>query len=46
MGIKGIEALEEYLDTGHVNEYITIDVDVVTINNIEEYIQNGEEAEE
>lgn len=43
MGIKGIEALEEYLDTGHVNEYITIDVDVVTIDNVKEYMQGGEE---
>lgn len=45
MGVEAIRALEEYVNTGHVNNFINIDVDVVTINNMKEYLQDGQKEE-
>ncbi|MBD5526190.1 MAG: sugar ABC transporter substrate-binding protein [Lachnospiraceae bacterium] len=46
MGIYCVKSLDEYLETGHVNDFITMDVNVVTQRNIEEYLKNAEKQKE
>lgn len=40
IGIHCVKALDEYLETGHVNDFVTMDVNAVTSNNVEEYLKN------
>lgn len=40
MGKYCIEALQEYEDYGNVNEYMPSDIDVVTADNVKNYIKN------
>lgn len=42
MGINSIKALDEYIETGHVNDFVTMDVNAVTVNNVEEYLRDAE----
>ena len=46
MGALCIEALKEYEEYGNVNEYLPVDIKVVTSDNINDYIrEKAEEAE-
>lgn len=38
LGASCVDALEEYLTTGHVSDYVTLDVTAVTKHNIGEYL--------
>jgi ribose transport system substrate-binding protein len=40
-----VDALAEYENTGHVSEYISVDIKLITNNNVGEYLINGEEAQ-
>ena len=48
MGAFCIEALKEYEEYGNVNEYLPVDIRVVTADNINDYIdeKNGEAEDE
>lgn len=41
MGIYCVKALDEYIETGYVNNYVTMDVDTITKNNVERYLENA-----
>ena len=41
MGIDSVDSLNEYITTGYVNDYIVMDVDTVTTNNVGEYMKNA-----
>lgn len=41
MGIDSVDSLNEYIATGYVNDYIVMDVDAVTANNVREYMENA-----
>lgn len=45
MGSKAVSALNEYRETGYVNDYITLEAEAVNKNNIREYIENGQKTE-
>lgn len=45
MGSYCVEALDEYLDTGYVSEYFSVDFTLIDANNIKSYIEDGEEHE-
>lgn len=45
MGIDSVRALDEYIETGHVNDFVTMDVNAVTSNNVKEYMHNAEDQE-
>lgn len=40
MGIKCIEAMTEYWENGHVSGYKPVEVRVITLGNVEEYMEN------
>ncbi len=40
LGKASITALQEYQETGHVSDYMTIDVRAITKRNVQEYIKN------
>ncbi len=48
MGSYCIEALKEYEESGYINEYMPVDVRVVTADNIDDYLNEskGEDADE
>ncbi|NLG04721.1 MAG: sugar ABC transporter substrate-binding protein [Clostridia bacterium] len=46
MGRYCVEALDEYLDTGYVSEYFSVDFTLIDANNIKDYLKNGEDNEE
>lgn len=46
MGEYCVKALNEYLDTGYVSEYLPVDILMVTGSNIKEFIHENEEAQE
>lgn len=46
IGTHCVKALDEYLETGHVNDYLTMDVNVITSNNVEGYLNNAAEQNE
>ncbi|MBD5545394.1 MAG: sugar ABC transporter substrate-binding protein [Lachnospiraceae bacterium] len=37
MGADCVDGLNEYIATGYVNDYVVMDVDAVTVNNLREY---------
>lgn len=41
MGMYSVNALNEFIETGHVSDYIAMDVNTVTKNNVEEYLRNA-----
>ncbi|MDD3337975.1 MAG: sugar ABC transporter substrate-binding protein [Lachnospiraceae bacterium] len=43
LGTSCVQTLNTYLDTGHVSDYVTLDVNSVTRKNVEEYIKNEQE---
>ena len=45
MGEYSVEALEEYRETGHVSDYFGVDTDLITIENVRDYLENGGERE-
>ena len=45
MGWTAAQALNEYRETGYVNDYITLEAEVVSKNNIREYLEDEEKAE-
>lgn len=46
MGIRSMKALDEYVETGHVSDYVTMDVYTVTSNNIKRYLRDAAEEKE
>ena len=46
IGISAVQALDEYSRTGHVNDFVTLDVSTVTKKNVERYRQAYAEAQE
>lgn len=40
MGIQSVKALDEYIENGHVDEFITVYVNTVTLNNLKEYLKD------
>ena len=45
MGEYSIEALEEYRETGYVSDYFGVDTDLITIENVRDYLEDGGEQE-
>lgn len=45
MGVSSIKALDEYIETGHVNDFVTMDVNAVTPNNVKEYLHHADGQE-
>lgn len=45
LGEYSIEALEEYRETGHVSDYFGVDTDLITIENVRDYLEDGGEQE-
>lgn len=41
MGADSVDSLNEYIETGYVNDYVVMDVDAVTDNNVREYVENA-----
>lgn len=41
MGVHSVKALDEYIETGHVSDFVTMDVNTVMSNNVEEYLHNA-----
>ncbi len=47
MGRYCVQALDEYILTGHVSEYFSVDISQITAENVEEYLPSeGEDAAE
>lgn len=44
MGLMAVEALNEYRETGYVNDYITIEAEVINKSNIGEYLENEQKT--
>lgn len=42
MGIYCVKALDEYIETGHVNDFVTMDVSTITRNNVARYLNDAE----
>jgi ribose transport system substrate-binding protein len=38
MGMYCVNALDEYLKTGHVNEYFSVDMELITSENVDKYL--------
>ncbi len=45
LGICCIQVLNEYLETGYVSDFLTVDVDAVTLRNVERYLTDAQEKE-
>lgn len=45
LGEYSIEALEEYRETGHVSDYFGVDTDLITMENVRDYLEDGGEQE-
>lgn len=43
MGINSVDALNEYIETGHVNDFIVMGVEAITVNNMGEYTEDVQE---
>lgn len=41
MGIRSVEALDEYLETGYVSDFVAMDVNTVTKDNVKGYLRNA-----
>ena len=41
MGAYSVEALEEYRSTDHVSDYFGVDTDLITIENVRDYLRDG-----
>ena len=46
MGSYCVEALNEYLDTGHVSDYFSVDFTLINADNVKDYLRSGDEDEE
>lgn len=46
MGIYCVKALDEYIETGHVNDFVTMDVNTVNKNNVARYLKDAEEEKQ
>lgn len=46
MGAYCVESLNEYLNTGYVSDYITVDIKAINNSNVEEYLTNDTETVE
>ena len=46
IGSSCMKALDEYIETGHVNDFFTVDVNAITSNNVEGYLKNAEKQDE
>lgn len=42
MGADSVKALEEYIRTGHASDFVAMDVNAVTPNNVKEYQQDAD----
>lgn len=42
MGINSVDALNEYIETGHVNDFIVMEVQAITANHMGEYTEDVE----
>ncbi len=43
MGVYCVKALDEYIETARVNDFVTMDVNTVTKNNVERYLKDAKE---
>lgn len=41
LGIRSLEALDEYLETGYVSDFVAMDVNTVTKDNVKGYLHNA-----
>lgn len=41
MGMDSVKALDEYIETGYVSDFVTLDVSTVMANNVEEYMHDA-----
>ena len=41
LGIRSVEALDEYLETGYVSDFVAMDVNTVTKDNVKGYLRNA-----
>lgn len=41
-----VKALDEYIETGHVNDFFTMDVDAITPNNVKGHLKDAVEKDE
>ena len=41
LAVRSVEALDEYLETGHVSDFVAMDVNTVTKDNVEGYLRNA-----
>lgn len=46
IGIYCIKALDEYIETDHVNDFVTLDVNTITKTNVERYLKDAENQKE
>ena len=46
IGSYCVEALNEYLDTGHVSDYFSVDFTLINADNVKDYLRSGNEDEE
>jgi ribose transport system substrate-binding protein len=46
MGKYCVDALDEYITTGHVSEYLSVDISLITHENVADYIIKEDEDEE
>lgn len=46
MGIYCVKALDEYIETGHANDFVTMDVNTITKNNVARYLNDAEKDEQ
>lgn len=46
MGAYCVESLNEYLSTGYVSDYLSVDINVINKGNVEEYLTDETEAVE
>lgn len=45
IGRDSVEALNEYLDTGHVSDYFSVDFTLINADNVKDYLRSGNEDE-
>ena len=45
IGSDSVKALNEYLDTGHVSDYFSVDFTLINAENVKDYLRSGNEDE-
>ena len=44
LGMYGVNALDEYKETGHVSEYFSVDISLINSDNVNEYLGDANES--